>query len=87
MKHNRHGCYEDYAREIDEDAERKAHEARECEGYPICFICLDERDVDDMAEHVNKELESEAAKWRDAENRAMKEGEQQAKERSERWTK
>lgn len=42
MKNNRHGCYEDYAREIDEEAERRAHEEDQCEGMPLCVYCLDE---------------------------------------------
>ncbi len=71
----RHDSYEDYCKEIDEDAELKAHLADECEWY--CQYCKDEeqasRDIDELAEHINEELESEAAKWRDAEERGMKE--------------
>ena len=55
---NRWNSYEDYAHEIDEDAERKAHEAGECQDW--CPYCKDERDLDDMVEHVNKELEKDA---------------------------
>ncbi len=39
---NRHGCYEDYAREIDEEAERKAHDEDQCEGQPLCVYCQEE---------------------------------------------
>jgi len=39
---NRWGSYDDYAREIDELAERQAHDESQCEGLPLCSYCLDE---------------------------------------------
>jgi hypothetical protein len=38
----RHDSYEDYAHEIDEEAEREAHEAGTCPGPPRCGYCLDD---------------------------------------------
>ncbi len=50
---NRWGSYEDYAREIDEEAERKAHDAGECEGIPLCGYCLD--DWEEQLEDYDKQ--------------------------------
>jgi hypothetical protein len=50
----RHDSYEDYAKEIDEDAERRAHEAGECQGIPCCTPCLDEWEEAEK-EELNKQ--------------------------------
>lgn len=59
MKRNRYGSYDDYVREIDEEAERRAHEDEQCEGLPYCVYCLEQRDLEDLMDHVNKELDRE----------------------------
>ncbi len=57
----RHDSYEDYCKEIDEEAERKAHDAGECEGIPLCTACLE-----DWEEHEKEVLSEEEAKARSA---------------------
>lgn len=55
----RHDSYEDYAKEIDEQAEKKAHEEGECAEW--CPYCADDeeqmsKDVDELVDHLNKEV-------------------------------
>lgn len=60
---NRYGSYDDYNQEsieLDrEEAQRDAHDNGICEGIPFCMVCLEQRDIDDMADHVNKELDKD----------------------------
>lgn len=42
MKHNRYGSHDDYCREIDDEAEKRAHDEDQCEGAPFCVYCQDE---------------------------------------------
>lgn len=49
--------------ETELEALRK-HEEQECEGVPFCPYCLDDeeqmsKDVDELAEHINAELDKE----------------------------
>ncbi len=54
MKRNRWGSYEDYAREIDEEAERKTHVEQQCDPA-YCIHCQTEREIDDMVEYLDKQ--------------------------------
>lgn len=37
------GCYEDYAQELDNEGRERRHDAGECDGVPLCAICVEER--------------------------------------------
>ena len=34
------GCYEDYAQELDNEGRERRHDAGECDGVPLCAICV-----------------------------------------------
>lgn len=48
----------DHQQELDGNAERLAHDEIRCEPK-FCPYCLDERNLDDMIDYVNKELDNE----------------------------
>lgn len=61
----RWGSYEDYAQERDDEREKAAHEAGECQEW--CPYCADDeeqmsKDVDELAEHINDALDKEQEK-------------------------
>ncbi len=51
---NRWGAYEDYAKEIDEEAERRAHVDQQC-NPAYCIYCQTEREIDDMVDYLDKQ--------------------------------
>lgn len=53
------GAHDDYEQEQIDISRRDAHENFLCEGLPFCEYCLDDRDLEGMIEHVNKELDKE----------------------------
>lgn len=53
---NRWGSYEDTSQELTELEELQAHQDKVC-NETTCIYCIEARDIDDMAEHVNKELD------------------------------
>lgn len=42
LRRSPRGCYEDYCHEIDDEAEKRKHEAQECDGPPWCDYCVQE---------------------------------------------
>ncbi len=54
MKRSRWGSYDDYAKEIDEEAERKAHVEQQCDPA-YCIHCQTEREIDDMVKYLDKQ--------------------------------
>jgi len=56
---NRWGSYDDREQEEIEEEREKTHREMRCEGLPFCEFCLDERDLEDMVNHINKELDKE----------------------------
>lgn len=58
----RWGSYEDYAQERDDEKEKEAHENFECPEW--CPYCADDeeqmsKDVDELVDHVNTELDKD----------------------------
>ncbi len=45
MKRSRWGSYDDYAKEIDEEAERKAHVEQQCDPA-YCIYCQTDKELD-----------------------------------------
>ena len=39
--------------------EQAAHEAGECRGYPWCYLCIDEKNLDDMVTYTIAQLDKE----------------------------
>jgi len=56
MKENKYGTRHDFQTEQAETAERDAHEAELC-NPTTCVYCILARDIDDMAEQINGELD------------------------------
>ncbi len=39
--------------------EQRLHDEGECEGYPRCYLCIDDKDMSDMVEYTNDQLDKE----------------------------